>query len=78
MYYQPQFHTTDKVLRGVEALIRWRDDNGKMISPAVFIPIAEKQYQYLNEINCDNIQGYFLGKPMPSDKLENLLADMTA
>ncbi|MBD5488806.1 MAG: GGDEF domain-containing protein [Lachnospiraceae bacterium] len=238
MYYQPQFHTTDKVLRGVEALIRWRDDNGKMISPAVFIPIAEKngaivpigtwvieeslrafagwkrkyhypmimslnvsaiqyrqpdfiekvlrfmekydiepseieleitesvliddftditeklvtlrdigikislddfgtgysslsylkglpidtlkidksfidtvitdentriitesiiymvkklgfetiaegveteeQYRYLNEIDCDNIQGYFLGKPMPSDKIENLLADMTA
>ena len=238
MYYQPQFHTTDKVLRGVEALIRWRDDNGKMISPAVFIPIAEKngaivpigtwvieeslrafagwkrkyhypmimslnvsaiqyrqpdfiekvlrfmekydiepseieleitesvliddftditeklvtlrdigikislddfgtgysslsylkglpidtlkidksfidtvitdentriitesiiymvkklgfetiaegveteeQYHYLNEIDCDNIQGYLLGKPMPSDKIENLLADMTA
>ncbi|MBD5502857.1 MAG: GGDEF domain-containing protein [Lachnospiraceae bacterium] len=238
MYYQPQFHTTDKVLRGVEALIRWRDDNGKMISPAVFIPIAEKngaivpigtwvieeslrafagwkrkyhypmimslnvsaiqyrqpdfiekvlrlmekydiepseieleitesvliddftditeklvtlrdigikislddfgtgysslsylkglpidtlkidksfidtvitdentriitesiiymvkklgfetiaegveteeQYRYLNEIDCDNIQGYLLGKPMPSDKIENLLADMTA
>lgn len=238
MYYQPQFRTTDKVLRGVEALIRWKDDNGKMISPAVFIPIAEKngaivpigtwvieeslrafaewkrkyhypmimslnisaiqyrqpdfidkilslldkyqispseieleitesiliddfteiteklvllrdigikislddfgtgysslsylkglpidtlkidksfidtvisdentriitesiiymvkklgfetiaegveteeQYRYLNEIDCDNIQGYFLGKPMPSDKIENLLADMTA
>lgn len=238
MYYQPQFHTTSKELRGVEALIRWRDDNGKMISPAVFIPIAEKngaivpigtwvieeslrayagwkkkyhypmimslnvsaiqyrqpdfiekvlrlmekydiapseieleitesvliddfsevteklvtlrdigikislddfgtgysslsylkglpidtlkidksfidtvitdentriitesiiymvkklgfetiaegveteeQYRYLNEIDCDNIQGYFLGKPMPSDKIENLLADMTA
>lgn len=238
MYYQPQFHTTSKELRGVEALIRWRDDNGKMISPAVFIPIAEKngaivpigtwvieeslrafagwkrkyhhpmilslnvsaiqyrqpdfiekvlrliekydiapseieleitesvliddftevteklvtlrdigikislddfgtgysslsylkglpidtlkidksfidtvitdentriitesiiymvkklgfetiaegveteeQYRYLNEIDCDNIQGYFLGKPMPSDKIEHLLADMTA
>lgn len=238
MYYQPQFHTTSKELRGVEALIRWRDDNGKMISPAVFIPIAEKngaivpigtwvieeslrayagwkrkyhypmimslnvsaiqyrqpdfidrvlklmekyeiepseieleitesvliddftevteklvtlrdigikislddfgtgysslsylkglpidtlkidksfidtvitdentriitesiiymvkklgfetiaegveteeQYRYLNEIDCDNIQGYFMGRPMPSDKIENLLADMTA
>lgn len=238
MYYQPQFHTTSKELRGVEALIRWRDDNGNMISPAVFIPIAEKngaivpigtwvieeslrafagwkrkyhypmimslnvsaiqyrqpdfiekvlrfmekydiapseieleitesvliddftevteklvtlrdigikislddfgtgysslsylkglpidtlkidksfidtvitdentriitesiiymvkklgfetiaegveteeQYRYLNEINCDNIQGYFLGRPMPSDKIEHLLADMTA
>lgn len=42
MSYQPQFRTTDKVLRGVEALIRWKDDDGKMISPAVFIPIAEK------------------------------------
>lgn len=42
MYFQPQFHATDKKLRGVEALIRWRDDDGKMISPSVFIPIAEK------------------------------------
>lgn len=238
MYYQPQFRTTDKKLRGVEALIRWKDDAGKMISPAVFIPIAEKngaivpigtwvieeslqayaewkrkyhypmvmslnisaiqykqpdfidqvlhllnkydispseveleitesiliddfteiiekltvlrdigikislddfgtgysslsylkglpidtlkidksfidtvvtdentriitesiiymvkklgyetiaegveteeQYRYLNEIDCDNIQGYLLGKPMPSEKIENMLADMTA
>lgn len=42
MFFQPQFRTTDKQLRGVEALIRWKDDNGKMISPNVFIPIAEK------------------------------------
>lgn len=42
MYYQPQFRTNDKKLRGVEALIRWKNDDGKMISPAVFIPIAEK------------------------------------
>lgn len=42
MYYQPQFRTNDRKLRGVEALIRWKNDDGKMISPAVFIPIAEK------------------------------------
>ena len=39
---------------------------------------TEEQYQYLNEINCDNIQGFLLGQPMPSDKIECLLADMTA
>lgn len=42
MYFQPQYYAENKRLRGVEALIRWRDDDGKMISPAVFIPIAEK------------------------------------
>lgn len=42
MYFQPQYHADDKTLRGVEALIRWKDDDGKMISPSVFIPIAEK------------------------------------
>lgn len=42
LYYQPQFRTNDRALRGVEALMRWKDDNGKMISPAVFIPIAER------------------------------------
>lgn len=168
MYFQPQFRTTDKELRGVEALIRWKDDTGDMISPAVFIPIAEKngtivpigtwvieeslkayadwrrkyhypmimsinisaiqykqpdfiekllhilekyqispyeieleitesiiymvkklgfetvaegveteeQFKYLNEISCDIIQGYYLGKPMPADDIEKLLTSM--
>lgn len=42
LYFQPQYYTNTKRLRGVEALIRWRDEDNKMISPAVFIPIAEK------------------------------------
>lgn len=42
LYYQPQYHTGSKRLRGVEALLRWQDADGKMISPGVFIPIAEK------------------------------------
>lgn len=42
MFFQPQCYAADRKLRGVEALIRWKDDQGDMISPAVFIPIAEK------------------------------------
>lgn len=42
LYYQPQYFSGNKQLRGMEALIRWRDGSGRMISPAVFIPIAEQ------------------------------------
>ncbi len=41
IYFQPQYHTSDKALRGVEALIRWKDETGKTIRPDIFIPIAE-------------------------------------
>lgn len=42
MNYQPQFFVTSRRLRGVEALIRWKDKDGTMISPSVFIPLAER------------------------------------
>lgn len=42
MYYQPQYYAGNRRLRGVEALIRWKDDESGMISPSTFIPIAEK------------------------------------
>lgn len=38
---QPQFHM-NKTLRGFEALARMRDADGSVISPAEFIPVAEK------------------------------------
>ncbi len=40
--YQPQFYAGNCKIRGVEALIRWQDRPGHFISPAVFIPLAEK------------------------------------
>ena len=42
MYYQPQYDTNTRDLRGVEALVRWCDEDGKLVSPETFIPIAEK------------------------------------
>lgn len=42
MYYQPQYDTNTGELRGVEALVRWRQEDGSIVSPETFIPIAEK------------------------------------
>lgn len=42
LVFQPQFSTQDKKLRGFEALLRMNDPNGKNLSPAEFIPAAEK------------------------------------
>lgn len=42
MCYQPQYYAGNRRLRGVEALIRWKDEEQGMISPATFIPVAEK------------------------------------
>lgn len=41
LHYQPVLDGKTKSLTGVEALIRW-DNNGDMIGPDTFIPIAEK------------------------------------
>lgn len=48
LYFQPQYDTRKKQLRGVEALIRWRDEEGQIISPGEFIPIAEKSSLIIN------------------------------
>ena len=42
MYYQPQIETRSGSVAGVEALIRWQPENGSIIMPSVFIPIAEE------------------------------------
>lgn len=42
LYYQPQYYAGSRRMRGVEALIRWKDADNAMISPDIFIPIAEK------------------------------------
>jgi diguanylate cyclase (GGDEF)-like protein len=41
LYYQPQVSVETRKIVGVEALIRWRHPEMGMISPGVFIPLAE-------------------------------------
>jgi EAL domain-containing protein (putative c-di-GMP-specific phosphodiesterase class I) len=42
LHYQPLLDLGDGSMRGVEALIRWREANGGLIAPGEFIPLAEE------------------------------------
>ncbi len=42
LVFQPQYSSTEKKLRGFETLLRWSNPEMGLISPATFIPIAEK------------------------------------
>ncbi len=42
VHYQPQFHAESNRMIGVEALVRWNHPTKGMLSPGVFIPIAEE------------------------------------
>ncbi len=40
--YQPQLDLMTGRAVGAEALLRWRTEDGKFVSPAQFIPVAEQ------------------------------------
>ncbi len=42
LYYQPIVDIYNGEVRGFEALVRWERDGGRIISPGMFIPIAEE------------------------------------
>jgi diguanylate cyclase (GGDEF)-like protein len=41
LMYQPQIRLNDRKVIGFEALLRWRTEDGQMIAPTDFIPLAE-------------------------------------
>ncbi|EMB4324530.1 EAL domain-containing protein [Pluralibacter gergoviae] len=42
LHYQPKFRTTSKELIGFEALLRWRHPQQGLLTPDLFLPLAEK------------------------------------
>jgi diguanylate cyclase (GGDEF)-like protein/PAS domain S-box-containing protein len=42
LYYQPKVDVKSQMIIGTEALLRWRHESLGMVSPADFIPIAER------------------------------------
>ena len=50
VYYQPKILTLDNTIIGIEALVRWNSPKKGIISPDVFIPIAESMH-IINEID---------------------------
>lgn len=61
LYYQPQYEIGTGKLYGFEALIRWKSPNRGFVSPAKFIPQAEKNQMIIKigdwalETACDFI-----------------------
>lgn len=43
VYYQPKMDVYKEEVVGAEALVRWKKQDGTMISPAVFIPALERE-----------------------------------
>ncbi len=41
LHYQPKVNVITRRIQGVEALIRWRDPQAGLISPAAFLPVLE-------------------------------------
>ncbi|MCR5508285.1 MAG: EAL domain-containing protein [Lachnospiraceae bacterium] len=60
VYYQPKVDYTTGIIRGCEALVRWKH-NGELITPADFIPILESEGMicdldfYVLERVCEDI-----------------------
>ena len=42
LFYQPLVHAGDGSISGFEALLRWRHPERGLVSPAIFIPVAEE------------------------------------
>ncbi|WP_130471974.1 bifunctional diguanylate cyclase/phosphodiesterase [Candidatus Magnetaquicoccus inordinatus] len=41
-FYQPKVDLSSRIINGAEALVRWRKEDGSLVNPGLFIPLAEE------------------------------------
>ena len=56
VWYQPKFNSHTGKIVGSEALIRWRADDGSLISPGRFIPLFEKNGNIIDLMNMYSVK----------------------
>lgn len=64
VYLQPKYTAKEEMISGAEALVRWFNGNGNVVSPGYFIPVFEKNgfiteldYYMLRKV-CEVIRGW--------------------
>ncbi len=50
VHYQPKVHCLEGKVLGFEALVRWRNGNGELVQPALFLPVAQ-EYGMIGKID---------------------------
>ncbi|HHH72233.1 MAG TPA: EAL domain-containing protein, partial [Sulfuricurvum sp.] len=47
VHFQPQVHAKEGNIDGLEALVRWRRDDGSLVPPMAFIPLLEASHKII-------------------------------
>lgn len=62
VFYQPKFNLAHRRFAGAEALVRWRDETGRLLPPGEFVPVFERNGdivrldQYVLDTVCQDIR----------------------
>lgn len=74
VFYQPIYSIAQRRITGAEALARIRDEDGRLVSPALFIPIAESNGMILRlgRIIFDHVCRFIKDHPLEGLGLTNI------
>jgi sensor c-di-GMP phosphodiesterase-like protein len=70
MVYQPQISLKDESVVGVEALMRWKKEDGSIIAPGDFIPVLEMS-EFISDVTFWANQQCFSDLKIITSKLPN-------